>query len=45
MGLYLSQKIAKKLGHYITLESEYGKGTEVIIHFLKWNNYYDVTKM
>lgn len=45
MGLYLSQKIAKKLGHYITLESEYGKGTKVIIHFLKWNNYYDVTKM
>jgi signal transduction histidine kinase len=45
MGLYLSQKIAKKLGHYITLESEYAKGTKVIIHFLKWNNYYDVTKM
>ncbi|APC40109.1 sensor histidine kinase [Clostridium estertheticum] len=45
MGLYLSQKIAKKLGHYITLESEYGKGTKVIIHFLKWDNYYDVTKM
>ncbi|MEF2111844.1 MULTISPECIES: sensor histidine kinase [Clostridium] len=45
MGLYLSQKIAKKLGHYISLESEYGKGTKVIIHFLKWDNYYDVTKM
>jgi len=45
MGLYLSQKVAKKLGHYITLESQYGKGTKVIIHFLKWNNYYDVTKM
>jgi len=45
MGLYLSQKVAKKLGHYITLESEYGEGTKVIIHFLKWNNYYDVTKM
>ncbi|MBU3186252.1 sensor histidine kinase [Clostridium estertheticum] len=45
MGLYLSQKIAKKLGHYITLESEYGKGAKVIIHFLKWDNYYDVTKM
>ncbi|MGH4122142.1 MAG: sensor histidine kinase [Clostridium sp.] len=45
MGMYLSQKIAKKLGHYITLESEYGKGTKVIIHFLKWNNYYEVTKM
>ncbi|MBX4269940.1 sensor histidine kinase [Clostridium estertheticum] len=45
MGLYLSQKIAKKLGHYITLESEYGIGTKLIIHFLKWDNYYDVTKM
>ncbi|MCB2355233.1 sensor histidine kinase [Clostridium estertheticum] len=45
MGLYLSQKIAKKLGHYITLESEYGIGTKVTIHFLKWDNYYDVTKM
>ncbi|MCB2350589.1 sensor histidine kinase [Clostridium estertheticum] len=45
MGLYLSQKIAKKLGHYITIESEYGIGTGVIIHFLKWDNYYDVTKM
>jgi len=45
MGLYLAQKIAKKLGHYITLESEYGKGTKVVIHFLKWNDYYDVTKM
>lgn len=45
MGLYLSQKIAKKLGHYITLESEYGEGTKAIIHFLKWNDYYDVTKM
>ena len=45
MGLYLSRKIAKKLGHYITLESEYGKGTKAIIHFLKWNDYYEVTKM
>ena len=45
MGLYLAQKIAKKLAHYITLESEYGIGTKVIIHFLKWNDYYDVTKM
>lgn len=44
-GLYLSQKLAKKLGHYITLESEYGKGTKVHIHFPKWNDYYNVTKM
>jgi signal transduction histidine kinase len=43
MGLYLSQKLAKKLGHHITLESEYGKGTKVTIHFPKWNDYYSVT--
>jgi signal transduction histidine kinase len=44
LGLYLSQKIAKKLGHYITLESEYGKGTSVCIHFPKWEDYH-LTKM
>lgn len=33
MGLYLSQKLAGKLGHYITIDSEYGKGTEVSIRF------------
>lgn len=44
-GLYLSQKLAKKLGHYITIESEYGCGTKACIHFPKWNDYYDVTKM
>lgn len=45
LGLYLSQKLAKKLGHYITLESEYGKGTKAIIHFPKWDDFYDVTLM
>lgn len=44
LGLYLSQKMAKKLGHYITLESEYGRGTTVCLHFPKWNDYY-ITKM
>ncbi|MDP4177146.1 MAG: HAMP domain-containing sensor histidine kinase [Bacillota bacterium] len=44
-GLYLSQKLAKKLGHYITIESKYGCGTKACIHFPKWNDYYDVTKM
>lgn len=44
-GLYLSQKLARKLGHYITIQSEYGKGTKAIIHFPKWNDYYNVTKM
>jgi signal transduction histidine kinase len=44
LGLYLSQKLAKKLGHYITVESEYGKGTCVCIHFPKWDDYH-ITKM
>ena len=44
-GLYLSQKLAKKLNHYITIESEYGKGTTAFIHFPKWNDYYNVTRM
>ncbi|NMM61776.1 HAMP domain-containing histidine kinase [Clostridium sp. P21] len=33
MGLYISQKLAGKLGHYITIDSEYGSGVEVLIHF------------
>lgn len=40
MGLYLSQKLCKKLGHFITCESEYGKGTKVFVHFPKWNDYF-----
>lgn len=38
MGLYLSQKLARKLGHYITLESEYREGTSVFVHFPKWSD-------
>ncbi len=45
MGLYLSQKLAKKLSHYITIESEYGIGTKVTIHFPKWDDYYDVREL
>jgi len=45
MGLYLSQKLAKKLSHFITLESEYGMGTKVTIHFPKWDDYYDVREL
>lgn len=44
-GLYLSQKLAKKLGHTLTVRSEFGKGTEVTIHFPIWNDYYNVAKM
>lgn len=42
IGLYLSQKIARKLGHLITITSDYGHGTQVKIHFPKWNDYFDV---
>lgn len=42
IGLYLSQKIARKLGHRITIASDSGKGTKVIIHFPHWNDFYDV---
>lgn len=45
IGLYLSQKLAKKLGHYITIESEYKKGATVTVHFPKWSDYYKVTKV
>lgn len=42
IGLYLSQKIAQKLGHQITISSDLGKGTRVTIHFPRWNDFYDV---
>lgn len=38
VGLYLSQKLALKLGHAITISSEIGKGTEVSLHFRKYRN-------
>lgn len=41
MGLYLSKKLARKLGHDITIESEYGKYTRVIIHFPKLIDYHN----
>ncbi|MDT8718551.1 sensor histidine kinase [Clostridium sp. 19966] len=45
IGLYLANKLCKKLGHSITLESTVDAGTKVYIHFPKWNDYYQVTKM
>jgi signal transduction histidine kinase len=33
MGLYLSQQLSNKLGHYISVTSEVGKFTQFIIHF------------
>jgi signal transduction histidine kinase len=42
IGLYLSQKLAGKLGHKITVTSKYGCGTCFSIHFLNGNDYHDV---
>lgn len=39
-GLYLSHKLAKKLGHHIQLESVWGQGTSVLIVFPVWQDYY-----
>jgi signal transduction histidine kinase len=43
IGLYLSQKSAKKLGHLITVTSEFEAGTKVAVHFAKFDNYYNVS--
>lgn len=42
IGLYLSQKLARKLGHFITISSTLGKGTKVSIHFPKCPDIYDL---
>jgi signal transduction histidine kinase len=42
IGMYLSQKLAKKLGHSITVSSVYGSGTKISVHFPKWNDYFKV---
>lgn len=33
MGLYLAQELSRKLGHYMTCESEAGRYTEMTVHF------------
>lgn len=45
MGMYLSQRVARKLGHYLSVSSSINAGTTISIHFRKWSNYFDVTKM
>jgi signal transduction histidine kinase len=45
MGLYLARKLARKLGHDISIQAAYGKYTEVTIHFPKLIDYFNVTKM
>lgn len=44
MGLYLSKKLARKLGHDIAIESEEGKYTRAVIIFPKLFNYIKLTK-
>ncbi|MDD7794347.1 sensor histidine kinase [Clostridium sp. 'White wine YQ'] len=44
MGLYLSKKLARKLGHDITIESKYGEYTRVTIVFPKLIDYYEVSE-
>jgi len=45
MGLYLSRRLARKLGHDISIESSFGEHTTVILHFPKLIDYFNVTKM
>lgn len=40
LGLYLAKEMALKLGHDLSIHSEDGKYTKVIIHFPKIRNYY-----
>lgn len=46
MGLYLAQKLARKLGHRITVSSVTGRGTTAEIHFPDLaENEYNLTKL
>jgi signal transduction histidine kinase len=40
MGLYLAKQLAIKLGHTISIESEEGKFTKVVVHFPKVRSYH-----
>ena len=44
MGLYLSKKLARKLGHDIAIESKYGEHTKAIIIFPRLSDYFDVSR-
>lgn len=44
IGLYLSKKLARKLGHDIAVESKYGEYTKVTIIFPKLLDYLQVSK-
>lgn len=44
IGLYLSKKLSRKLGHDIVIESKYGEYTKVTIIFPKLLDYFQVSK-
>lgn len=44
IGLYLSKKLARKLGHDISIESRHGEYTKVTIIFPKHLDYFEVSK-
>lgn len=43
LGLYLAQKLARKLGHAITITSASGRGTAAEVHFPFIDDYYNLT--
>lgn len=45
LGLYLAKKLARKLGHDLSIDSKYQEYTSVTIHFPKLLDYFKVTKM
>jgi signal transduction histidine kinase len=44
IGLYLSKKLARKLDHYISIESKYGEYTKVAIIFPRPLDYFQVSR-
>lgn len=44
IGLYLSRKLARKLGHDITIESKYSEYTKVTIIFPRLSGYLEVSR-
>lgn len=40
MGLYLAKRLARKLGHNLSIDSVYGESTRLTIHFPKLGDYY-----
>lgn len=45
LGLYLAKKLAKKLGHDLSIDSQYQVYTSVTIHFPVLIDFFQVTKM